>query len=45
VDLLVVAPTPPLADALADALLAESLADDVIALSQSRWQSLRLDQP
>jgi predicted nucleotidyltransferase len=41
VDLLAVAPTPPLADALADALLAESLADDVIALSQSRWQSLR----
>lgn len=41
VDLLAIAPTKDQADGLADALLQDCLADDVIALSQERWQALR----
>ncbi len=38
VDLLAVAPDQSAADQLAEALLGTGLADDVIALSQGRWQ-------
>jgi len=41
VDLLAIAPTQVAADALADALLDSRLGDDVLALSQERWQQLR----
>lgn len=41
VDLLAVAPDPAQASALADDLLAAGLVDDVLALSDSRWQQLR----
>ena len=41
VDLLAIAPTTDQADQLADALLAAGAADDVIALSESRWDQLR----
>ena len=38
VDLLAVAPDQSIADQLAEALLGTGLADDVIGLSQGRWQ-------
>ena len=38
VDLLAVAPDQSIADQLAEALLRTGLADDVIGLSQGRWQ-------
>ena len=41
VDLLAIAPNQQQADALADALLDARLGDDVLALSQERWQQLR----
>ena len=41
VDLLAIAPSKQLADALADALLDARLGDDVLALSQERWQQLK----
>ena len=41
VDLLAIAPSQPQADALADALLGACLGDDVLALSQERWQQLK----
>lgn len=41
VDLLAIAPSQPQADALADALLDARLGDDVLALSQERWQELK----
>lgn len=41
VDLLAIAPSKAAADALADALLEARLGDDVLALSQERWQDLR----
>ncbi|MEB3207922.1 MAG: nucleotidyltransferase domain-containing protein [Synechococcus sp.] len=41
VDLLAIAPNQQQADALADALLGARLGDDVLALSQERWQQLK----
>ena len=41
VDLLAIAPSQVAADALADALLGARLGDDVLALSQERWQQLK----
>jgi len=41
VDLLAIAADQGDAEALADSLLAAGLADDVIALSEPRWQRLR----
>ena len=41
VDLLAIAPNQQQADALADALLGSRLGDDVLALSQERWQQLK----
>jgi predicted nucleotidyltransferase len=41
VDLLAIAPSQQQADALADALLDARLGDDVLALSQERWQQLK----
>jgi predicted nucleotidyltransferase len=41
VDLLAIAPSQQQADALADALLGALLGDDVLALSQERWQQLK----
>ena len=41
VDLLAIAPNQQQADALADALLDARLGDDVLALSQERWQQLK----
>lgn len=41
VDLLAVAPTRAVADALADALLDARLGDDVLALTCERWDALR----
>ena len=41
VDLLAIAPTQVAADALADALLDARLGDDVLALTQERWQQLK----
>ena len=41
VDLLAIAPSQPQADALADALLGACLGDDVLAMSQERWQQLK----
>lgn len=41
VDLLAIAPNQQQADALANALLGARLGDDVLALSQERWQQLR----
>jgi uncharacterized protein len=41
VDLLAIAPSREQADALADALLDARLGDDVLALSQERWQQLK----
>lgn len=41
VDLLAIAPTAEQANHLADALLAAGVADDVIALTDSRWDHLR----
>ncbi len=41
VDLLAIAPSKAVADGLADGLLSAGLADDVIALSQDRWQALK----
>ena len=41
VDLLAIAPTQVAADALADALLEARLGDDVLALTQERWQQLK----
>jgi uncharacterized protein len=41
VDLLAIAPSQAEADALADALLAAQLGDDVLALGQERWRQLR----
>jgi predicted nucleotidyltransferase len=40
-DLLAVAPDLPQARRLADDLLAAGLADDVVALTEARWQELR----
>ena len=40
-ELLAIAPNQQQADALADALLDARLGDDVLALSQERWQQLR----
>jgi predicted nucleotidyltransferase len=40
VDLLAIAPSKPSADALADALLSAQLGDDVLALTQQRWDEL-----
>ena len=37
IDMLAVAPTPGVADQLADAVLSQQLADDVIALCTSEW--------
>jgi len=46
VDLLAIAPTKPAADALADALLAAQLGDDVLPLTQERWDQLTTsDEP
>jgi predicted nucleotidyltransferase len=46
VDLLAVGPDQSAADQLADDLLAQGLADDVIALSQGRWlERQRGDDP
>lgn len=41
VDLLAIAPSKPAADALADAVLSAALADDVVALSHERWNTLK----
>ncbi|MEB3264057.1 MAG: nucleotidyltransferase domain-containing protein [Synechococcus sp.] len=41
VDLLAIAPTEPQASQLADALVSSGLGDDVIALSEARWQQLQ----
>ena len=41
VDMLAVAPTPREADQLADAVLSQQLADDVLALSTTEWERLR----
>ena len=41
VDLLALAPTQAQASELADALLSAGLGDDVIALSEARWQQLQ----
>ena len=41
VDMLSVAPSQEQASELADALLSAGLGDDVIALSESRWQQLQ----
>ncbi|MBM5814229.1 MAG: nucleotidyltransferase domain-containing protein [Cyanobacteria bacterium M_DeepCast_100m_m1_067] len=41
VDLLAIAPNQEQAEALADALLDARLGDDVLALSQERWQQLK----
>ena len=41
VDLLAISPTQVAADALADALLEARLGDDVLALTQERWQQLK----
>lgn len=41
VDLLALAPTQAQASQLADALLSAGLGDDVIALSEVRWQQLQ----
>jgi predicted nucleotidyltransferase len=41
VDLLAISPSQQQADALADALLGARLGDDVLAISQERWQQLK----
>ena len=41
VDLLAIGPNQPAAEALADALLTAHLGDDVLPLSDARWQQLR----
>lgn len=41
VDLLAIAPCKPAAEALADALLAAHLGDDVLALTHESWQQLK----
>lgn len=41
VDLLAVAPTQGQASQLADALVSAGLGDDVLALSEARWQQLQ----
>jgi predicted nucleotidyltransferase len=41
VDLLAIAPTQAAAEDLADALVEAGLGDDVLALSQTRWQQLK----
>jgi predicted nucleotidyltransferase len=41
VDLLAIAPTKAAAEDLADALVDAGLGDDVLALSQTRWQQLK----
>jgi predicted nucleotidyltransferase len=40
VDLLAIAPAKPEAEALADALLAAQLGDDVLAMTLDRWEQL-----
>ena len=41
VDLLAISPSQQQADALADGLLGARLGDDVLAISQERWQQLK----
>ena len=46
VDLLAIAPTKAAADALANALLSAQLGDDVLSLTQERWEQLSTsDEP